>query len=418
MIKFNLNKTANGLEVLICYEIYTSLPDFEEEEKKLFDEINSSVPKKKEEKEEKRIEFYDFVKKKYVNYPVLSHFSYDSLNNFYILKYLYEGYKGYFTSDFDFVLWLYDFFKRDKQPNHSQEQFRMYFLSRFRFLKAEKELPGNQFSILNVDTDFVNNIVKGNHALINILKYVPDYFGKTFMINIYVYYPGQLQDIKSIFHSNVGFTDLIVNIKITEKNKRNFHSKYINEILLLILTQIPRYQNLKSLSINLENPDEEKHYIFNETNSSCIITHVLKNSKINIFICSGIDINSSYQKEIITDVYKSRQLKFLFFDEVKFKKDFLIEFIDIYKEKDKNFKMTNQLCLIRFDEINRYENFYTEKIEEDLRMRYLKSQRKNDGSSLNLRKGYRKSIIQMEYERKGYTRHSSANLNKQINNHL
>ena len=79
MDKYNLINYGNYLKHLIQFEMFDTFPRLDENEEKVRD--NVIVDKKYDKKQLKT--FYDFLKKKYVNFPQLGYFDYETLNEYY-----------------------------------------------------------------------------------------------------------------------------------------------------------------------------------------------------------------------------------------------------------------------------------------------------------------------------------------------
>lgn len=335
-----LLKKSKFLEHLINFEIYSSFPILEKDE----NNVRSSVKESKDNKKTMKKDFYDFIKKKYKNFPELGYFEYEALDNFYDYKFFFEIIKKEFTKKFSLLVFLRNFYIKERDISyHKFEELitKFFFFVDSNFLTSLKD----KWNEINLDREFRLKISQ-DKKYSEFLMYNQKIFLNQLIINFILFDDELREIIKSFiqYHKHI-ITHIIINIKYNNDIKFLNSARQFNELLNLICkemeTKVPKIRMISIISeIGLIELDR--------SNSIDLINIIEKNKNLEILILSSVKLYSNF--DIIQSVRLNNSLKYIYFDSVFIQDEEICK--KKYKENDKVFFIHLNKKLVYLDENN------------------------------------------------------------------
>ena len=198
MDKYNLINYGNYLKHLIQFEMFDTFPRLDENDQKVRDNV---IVDKKYDKQQLKT-FYDFLKKKYVNFPQLGYFDYETLNEYYTALNVLSKSKEKFRTKFNLLQMLHSYFIRDKEISY--ENFEMNFKAKF-----EMNLQ-NEWSTCTLDDKFLSQYE--NKILFDLMMYNSELFTSQLIVNVSVFNEKINQNVQNWFINRRNLTHLVITI--------------------------------------------------------------------------------------------------------------------------------------------------------------------------------------------------------------
>ena len=387
---------SSYLTHLITFEVVESLPRLDADEEKVRENIkiitstnNTTSLNELNIDNDKLKSFYDFIKKKYVNFPQLGYFENISLHQFYSYLNLYHSNKDSFRTEFNVMKFLHGYFLTDKDLY--QKDFEQLLLKKFNMFHS------NCFSILNnnniwsyikYDEDFYNKL-NTTPYLRNILLFNSSLLSNQLLIDVHVYTKELISNITNcllfrqydITHLVILFKNCLIKFpkakdsdesdRSDDNNNSNSNNNndneegemffacdegekfmiLVNDFLCNLLDVIKQMPYLKMLALVSEKTIIE----MKEKTVQSVCDLVVKNQSIDVLVIDSLYF--PHPEVIKRCLLNNNKIKFLYCRDLN---------INITpNEIDSNYQNRNsEVCFMRFDSKCYFDSF-TGIVEED-----------------------------------------------------
>ena len=318
MDKYNLINYGNYLKHLIQFEMFDTFPRLDENEEKVRD--NVIVDKKYDKKQLKT--FYDFLKKKYVNFPQLGYFDYETLNEYYTALNVLSKSKETFRTKFNLLQMLHSYFIRDKEISY--ENFEMNFKAKF-----EMNLQ-NEWSTCTLDDKFLSQYE--NKILFDLMMYNSELFTSQLIVNVSVFNEKINQNVQNWFINRRNLTHLVITIN----GKENL-TEWENSFMKILIESLKQLKQLKCLILIHKNGIHKLNY----KNAFNFMKFIQNSQNLQILLIDSFHFTSQY--ELVEAVTQNKNLRYVTFQNVNVNFMTKEKIISRYPSKD-------NLCLIRFND--------------------------------------------------------------------
>ena len=318
MDKYNLINYGNYLKHLIQFEMFDTFPRLDENEEKVRD--NVIVDKKYDKKQLKT--FYDFLKKKYVNFPQLGYFDYETLNEYYTALNVLSKSKEKFRTKFNLLQMLHSYFIRDKEISY--ENFEMNFKAKF-----EMNLQ-NEWSTCTLDDKFLSQYE--NKILFDLMMYNSELFTSQLIVNVSVFNENINQNVQNWFINRRNLTHLVITIN----GKENL-TEWENSFMKILIESLKQLKQLKCLILIHKNGIHKLNY----KNAFNFMKFIQNSQNLQILLIDSFHFTSQY--ELVEAVTQNKNLRYVTFQNVNVNFMTKEKIISRYPSKD-------NLCLIRFND--------------------------------------------------------------------
>ena len=318
MDKYNLINYGNYLKHLIQFEMFDTFPRLDENEEKVRD--NVIVDKKYDKKQLKT--FYDFLKKKYVNFPQLGYFDYETLNEYYTALKVLSKSKEKLKTKFNLLQMLHSYFIRDKEISY--ENFEMNFKAKF-----EMNLQ-NEWSTCTLDDKFLSQYE--NKILFDLMMYNSELFTSQLIVNVSVFNEKINQNVQNWFINRRNLTHLVITIN----GKENL-TEWENSFMKILIESLKQLKQLKCLILIHKNGIHKLNY----KNAFNFMKFIQNSQNLQILLIDSFHFTSQY--ELVEAVTQNKNLRYVTFQNVNVNFMTKEKIISRYPSKD-------NLCLIRFND--------------------------------------------------------------------
>ena len=318
MDKYNLINYGNYLKHLIQFEMFDTFPRLDENEEKVRD--NVIVDKKYDKKQLKT--FYDFLKKKYVNFPQLGYFDYETLNEYYTALKVLSKSKEKLRTKFNLLQMLHSYFIRDKEISY--ENFEMNFKAKF-----EMNLQ-NEWSTCTLDDKFLSQYE--NKILFDLMMYNSELFTSQLIVNVSVFNEKINQNVQNWFINRRNLTHLVITIN----GKENL-TEWENSFMKILIESLKQLKQLKCLILIHKNGIHKLNY----KNAFNFMKFIQNSQNLQILLIDSFHFTSQY--ELVEAVTQNKNLRYVTFQNVNVNFMTKEKIISRYPSKD-------NLCLIRFND--------------------------------------------------------------------
>ena len=318
MDKYNLINYGNYLKHLIQFEMFDTFPRLDENEEKVRD--NVIVDKKYDKKQLKT--FYDFLKKKYVNFPQLGYFDYETLNEYYTALNVLSKSKEKLRTKFNLLQMLHSYFIRDKEISY--ENFEMNFKAKF-----EMNLQ-NEWSTCTLDDKFLSQYE--NKILFDLMMYNSELFTSQLIVNVSVFNEKINQNVQNWFINRRNLTHLVITIN----GKENL-TEWENSFMKILIESLKQLKQLKCLILIHKNGIHKLNY----KNAFNFMKFIQNSQNLQILLIDSFHFTSQY--ELVEAVTQNKNLRYVTFQNVNVNFMTKEKIISRYPSKD-------NLCLIRFND--------------------------------------------------------------------
>ena len=319
MDKYNLINYGNYLRHLIQFEVFDTFPRLDENEEKVRD--NVIVDGKYDKKQLKT--FYDFLKKKYVNFPQLGYFDYETLNEYYTTLNLLSKSKQKFRTKYNLIQTLHSYFIRDKEISY--ENFETNFKSKFDVSELQSE-----WSTCTLDDKFLSQY--DNKIFFDLMMYNSDLFTSQLIVNVSVFSEKINQNVQNWFINRRNLTHLVISIDGKENS-----SEWENSFMKILIESLKQLKQLKCFIIIHKNGIHKLNF----KNALNFMKFIEISKNLEILLIDSFHFTSQY--ELVDAVTQNKNLRYVTFQNVN------VNFMT--KEKIiSRFPSKENLCLIRFND--------------------------------------------------------------------
>lgn len=319
MDKYNLINYGNYLRHLIQFEVFDTFPRLDENEEKVRD--NVIVDGKYDKKQLKT--FYDFLKKKYVNFPQLGYFDYETLNEYYTTLNLLSKSKQKFRTKYNLIQTLHSYFIRDKEISY--ENFETNFKSKFDVSELQSE-----WSTCTLDDKFLSQY--DNKIFFDLMMYNSDLFTSQLIVNVSVFSEKINQNVQNWFINRRNLTHLVITIDGKENS-----SEWENSFMIILIESLKQLKQLKCFIIIHKNGIHKLNF----KNALNFMKFIEISKNLEILLIDSFHFTSQY--ELVDAVTQNKNLRYVTFQNVN------VNFMT--KEKIiSRFPSKENLCLIRFND--------------------------------------------------------------------
>ena len=319
MDKYNLINYGNYLRHLIQFEVFDTFPRLDENEEKVRD--NVIVDGKYDKKQLKT--FYDFLKKKYVNFPQLGYFDYETLNEYYTTLNLLSKSKQKFRTKYNLIQTLHSYFIRDKEISY--ENFETNFKSKFDVSELQSE-----WSTCTLDDKFLSQY--DNKIFFDLMMYNSDLFTSQLIVNVSVFSEKINQNVQNWFINRRNLTHLVISIDGKENS-----SEWENSFMKILIESLKQLKQLKCFIIIHKNGIHKLNF----KNALNFMKFFEISKNLEILLIDSFHFTSQY--ELVDAVTQNKNLRYVTFQNVN------VNFMT--KEKIiSRFPSKENLCLIRFND--------------------------------------------------------------------
>ena len=377
---------SSYLTHLITFEVVESLPRLDADEEKVRENINirsnsnnnTSINELNIDNDKLK-SFYDFIKKKYVNFPQLGYFEYISLHQFYSYLNLYHSNKESFRTEFNVMKFLHGYFLTDKdlyQKDFEQlllKKFNMFHSNCFSALNNK-----NVWSYIKYDEDFYIKL-NATPYLRNILLFNSSLLSNQLLLDVHVYTKELILNIKNcllfrrcdITHLVILFKNCLIKFPKAKDSEDSDGSDddvnkvetffacdegekfmvLVNDFLVNLLDVIKQMPYLKMLALVSEKTIIE----MKEKTVKSMCDLVIKNQSIDVLVIDSLYF--PHPEKIKRCLLNNNKIKFLYCRDLN---------INItLNEIDSNYQNRNsEVCFMRFDSKCYFDSF-TGIVEED-----------------------------------------------------
>lgn len=319
MDKYNLINYGNYLRHLIQFEVFDTFPRLDENEEKVRD--NVIVDGKYDKKQLKT--FYDFLKKKYVNFPQLGYFDYETLNEYYTTLNLLSKSKQKFRTKYNLIQTLHSYFIRDKEISY--ENFETNFKSKFDVSELQSE-----WSTCTLDDKFLSQY--DNKIFFDLMMYNSDLFTSQLIVNVSVFSEKINQNVQNWFINRKNLTHLVISI-----DGKDNSSEWENSFMKILIESLKQLKQLKCFIIIHKNGIHKLNF----KNALNFMKFIEISKNLEILLIDSFHFTSQY--ELVDAVTQNKNLRYVTFQNVN------VNFMT--KEKIiSRFPSKENLCLIRFND--------------------------------------------------------------------
>lgn len=319
MDKYNLINYGNYLRHLIQFEVFDTFPRLDENEEKVRD--NVIVDGKYDKKQLKT--FYDFLKKKYVNFPQLGYFDYETLNEYYTTLKLLSKSKQKVRTKYNLIQTLHSYFIRDKEISY--ENFETNFKSKFDVSELQSE-----WSTCTLDDKFLSQY--DNKIFFDLMMYNSELFTSQLIVNVSVFSEKMNQNVQNWFINRRNLTHLVISIDGKENSR-----EWENSFMKILIESLKQLKQLKCFIIIHKNGIHKLNF----KNALNFMKFIEISKNLEILLIDSFHFTSQY--ELVDTVTQNKNLRYVTFQNVN------VNFMT--KEKIiSRFPSKENLCLIRFND--------------------------------------------------------------------